>query len=127
MISPARSACGMRIKMSKKNKNYLDYIPVHSANFPWEVNKQGLVEIRVTNKGFYNWLAQKFFHKPRVSRISLEEYGSFIWQQIDGHKSIYDIGLLVREEFGEKAEPVFERLARYFRTLENTHYIRFVK
>lgn len=68
----------------KNKKNYLDYIPVHAADHPWEVNKQGTVEIQVTNKGFYNWLAQKLFHKPRVSRISLEEFGSFIWQQIDG-------------------------------------------
>ncbi len=109
-----------------KKKNYLDYIPAHSSNHPWEVNKQGLVEIQVTNKGFYNWIAQKLFHKPRVSRISLEEFGSFIWQQIDGKKSIYEIGLLVREHFGEKAEPVFERLAGYFRTLERTKYIYFV-
>ena len=68
------------------------------------------------NKGLANRIAQICFGRPKVSHITLEELGSFIWQQIDGEKSILQIGELVQEAFGEKAEPLYERLAHVFGT-----------
>ena len=58
----------------------------------WDVSEDGIVEITVENTGFYNTIAQKIFKKPRYSFIKLDEYGSFVWQKIDGKKSIYEIG-----------------------------------
>ena len=66
----------------KKKKNYLDYVPVCAPGYNWKLNEKKQVEIEVQNKGFYNWLAQKFFKRPKVSYISLDEYGSFVWQKI---------------------------------------------
>lgn len=57
----------------KKKKNYLDFVPVCAAGLQWKLNEKKLVEIEVQNKGFYNWLAQKFFKRPKVSYISLDE------------------------------------------------------
>ena len=59
--------------------------------------------------------------------ITLEELGSFIWQQIDGEKSILQIGELVQEAFGEKAEPLYERLAQYMKILYGKGFITFCK
>ena len=53
--------------------------------------------------------------------------GSFIWQQIDGEKSILQIGELVQEAFGEKAEPLYERLAQYMKILYGKGFITFCK
>ena len=92
----------------KEKKNYLDYIPICAPGFTWE-EKKGIVTIKMENKGFYNWLAQKLFKRPRFSYIDLDEFGSFVWKQMDGKRTIYEISEMVREHFGDRAEPVVER------------------
>ena len=39
------------------------------------------------------------------------------WELIDGERNILDIGTIIKGNFGEKAEPVYERLAQYFKIL----------
>ncbi|MCI5597123.1 MAG: PqqD family peptide modification chaperone [Lachnospiraceae bacterium] len=110
----------------KKKENYLDYVPVCAPGYEWSEEK-GVVVIKVENKGFYNWVAQKLFKRPRFSYISLDEFGSFVWKQMDGTKTIYEIAGKVKEEFGEKAEPLYERISQYFQILYRNHYIGYVK
>lgn len=110
--------------MSKKGKkNYLDYVPVCAPEHTWELNEKNLVVIHVENKGFYNRLAQKVFKRPKVSHISLDAYGSFVWQQMDGKRTIYDISHLVKERYGAEAEPLLERLTKFFQILYENHFI----
>ena len=49
--------------------------------------------------------------------------GSFIWPLLDGKKDIVELGKLVETEFGEKASPLYERLAKYFQILESYEFI----
>lgn len=107
----------------EKKKNYLDFVPVCAPGYTWKLNEKKLVEIEVQNTGFYNRLAQKLFKRPKVSYISLDEYGSFIWQQMDGKRTIYEISFLVKERYGEEAEPLLQRLTRFFQILYHNHYI----
>ncbi|MBQ8148867.1 MAG: PqqD family protein [Lachnospiraceae bacterium] len=58
-----------------------------------------------------------------MTRVDLERMGNFIWPLVDGERNLIDIGALVREKFGEAAEPLYERLAEYFRTLERNGFI----
>ena len=109
----------------KEKKNYLDYIPICAPGFTWE-EKKGIVTIKMENKGFYNWLAQKLFKRPRFSAIDLDEFGSFVWTQMDGKRTIYEISEMVREHFGDRAEPVVERLVKYFQILYRNHFIGYV-
>ena len=111
----------------KKNENYLDYVPVCAPGHSWDCNEKKLVVIHVENKGFYNRLAQKLFKRPKVSHITLDEFGSFVWKEMDGKRTIYEIGLLVKGQFGDKAEPLYERLAQYFQTLYRNHLIGYCK
>ena len=53
--------------------------------------------------------------------------GSFIWSLIDGKRTIYDIALLVKEKYGDKAEPLYNRLVQYMRNLEDYGFITIVK
>ena len=53
--------------------------------------------------------------------------GSFVWPLIDGERNITDIGVFVKEHFGEKAEPLYERLAKYFKVLESYGFVEFKK
>ncbi|MGN0437321.1 MAG: PqqD family protein [Lachnospiraceae bacterium] len=116
--------------MSKKNKqsaNYLNFIPEYNEAFPFEIDEEGKVTIFVENKGLFNHFAQKLLKKPKVSQIHLDEMGNFIWPLIDGQKNVYDIAGLVKEEFGEKAEPLYNRLVQYMRNLENYQFIKMKK
>lgn len=113
--------------MSKKRTvsgNYLDYIPVPEDACRHEISEEGRVTIFVENKGVFHWIAQRLFHRPRISQIHLDEMGNFIWPLMDGTRSIQDIALLVKEKFGEKAEPLYNRLVQYMRNLESYGFIR---
>ena len=112
--------------MSKKevvSENYLEKIPKRNESIKWNLDENNRVTLEVENKGFFNKIAQKFFKKPKVSYVHLDENGSFLWQHLDGEKSILDLGVLVKEEFGEKAEPLYERLCKYFQILESYAFI----
>ena len=111
----------------KKTENYLERIPTKCEKFRWTESDNGLVTIEVDNKGFFNRLLQKIAKKPPISYIHLDENGSFVWKLIDGEKDIIKIGELVKEHFGEAAEPVYERLVKYFAMLENAGFISFTK
>lgn len=112
--------------MAGKKENYLDYIPKHNSLYTWDKTEDGLVTIKVHNRGLFHKIAQIFFKKPKYSYIHLEEFGSFIWEQIDGVKTVYEIGQAVKDHFGQKAEPLYERLSKYMVTLRNNGYILYV-
>ncbi len=120
----------MEIILGKKkdiiSANFLDYIPQYGKNIEFKISKDGEVTILTENKGIANKVAQKFFHKPKVSNIHLDKMGNFIWPLIDGKKSILDISVLVKEKFGAECEPLYDRLATYFRNLESYDFVEFV-
>ena len=111
--------------MAKKQENYLEYIPVISPKNSWDVNENGKVTVHMVHKGFYAAIAQKFFGRPRVSHIDLDEQGSFVFQQINGLRTIGDIALLVKEKFPEEDSPLYARLIKYMQILRNNRFIYF--
>lgn len=113
-------------KKKEQQENYVDRVP-QILKTKWEVLEDGIVEIVVENTGFYNTLAQKLFKKPRFSFIKLDEYGSCVWQQIDGEKTIYEIGQILKKTHKGAEYQLYERLSTYFGILERNHYITFVK
>ena len=61
--------------------------------------------------------------KPRYSMIELEQMGSYVWQEMDGQKTVYELACMERERFGDKAEPAFERLSSYLKILRVWLYL----
>lgn len=110
--------------MSKQKKgNYLNYIPTKVDTFSWDKDDSGIVTIYIENKKIFQRITQKLLGKPKVSQIHLERYGSFIWQQIDGSRSVMDIAELADKEFGEEIHPLYERIASYFDILERSGFV----
>ncbi|MGN0577419.1 MAG: PqqD family protein [Ruminiclostridium sp.] len=107
----------------KKERNYLDFIPVHSDRISYERDESGQVTILIENKGVFNRLFQKIAEKPRITRVDLQGQGNFVWLCIDGKKTVYDIAEEVRARFGEEAEPLYNRLVTYMRTLESCGFV----
>lgn len=114
-------------KTLRIEQNYLELIPQRNASIRWNTDENGRVTLEIDNKGFMNRLAQKLFKKPKISFVYLDEMGSFVWPLIDGETNIIHIGELVREHFGEKADPLYERLAKYFKILESYGFVSFDK
>ena len=110
----------------KKNNNFLDYIPDHSDKITWS-QKDEIVTVDMYHKGFFPWIAQKFFKRPKVSHIALDKHGSFIWKNINGVNSVNDIAMLVKAEFGNDAEPLYDRLVQYIRILKNNGFITYTR
>lgn len=116
--------------MRKKNltkENYLERIPFRNETIGWSTDEEGVVTLEIENKGFFKVLTQKLFKKPKISYVHLDEMGSFVWPIVDGEKSILQIGEEVEKKFGEKANPLYERLAKYFQILESYDFIKWNK
>lgn len=111
------------MKKQTKSPNLLDLIPVQSQKHKAEIDDDGKVTIFVENKGLFNFIAQKLFKKPRFSQIHLEEFGSFIWQQIDGKRTVKEVADLMHEKFGSRADPLYPRISMYMKTLLNYDFV----
>ena len=112
--------------MAKRTgKNYLDFIPVINPQNDWSADGDGTVTIHMVHRGFYAAVAQRFFHTPRVSHIRLDAYGSFLWKEIDGTKSVGDLAQGMKAQFGAQAEPLYDRLVKYMQILRNNRFILF--
>ena len=110
----------------KKNsgENFLEKIPALNEDISYKTNDEGIVTLAIKNKGFVNFLAQKLFFKPDTTYIHLDELGSFSVLCMDGERDIIAIGELVNEKFGEKAEPLYERLAKFFQIMASYKFIK---
>ena len=75
-----------------------------------------------------HWV-QRFFRKlrfkiPEVTYIKLDAYSSFIFLNIDGNRTVKEIGEIMDEKYGEEAKPLYERLLLFLNHIEvNAKYI----
>lgn len=109
--------------MAKQKRNFLDYVPQKNKDNKWTKEKNELITIHAVHKGFFSLLAIKCFARPRVSHIHLDEYGSFVWKQIDGKKTIGQLAEIIKSEYGAGAEPLYNRLVHYMKVLYNNKLI----
>ncbi|MBE6577214.1 MAG: PqqD family protein [Ruminococcaceae bacterium] len=117
----------MKKKKNVISENYLEKRPKRAPHLAWSQDEKGLVTLDIENKGVFNKIAQVLFKKPKVSHVHLDEMGSFVWPLLDGEKNIIELGKDVDEHFGEKAHPLYERLAKYFQILDSYHFIEWSK
>lgn len=110
-----------------KNDNYLDKKPYIKGGIPFSRDASGIITLEIENKGFVNKICQKFFKKPKVSFIHLDEIGSFAIENADGEKTITEIGVMVKEKFEDKAEPLYERLAKFFQIMDSYSFLEWNK
>lgn len=109
--------------MKKKiSRNYLDYIPEHNPEIRYETRKDGIVILYVEWKGFFHRIAQRFFHKPEVSDIRMDRYGSFVWLCIDGTKDVQTLS----EELDRNFPKMEKSLSRLIKFLEIMHDNRLI-
>lgn len=108
----------------KIDKNYLDYIPVKNPEIKYETNDKGTITVFIRWEGFFNKIAQKFFHRPKISSIDLDDYGSFVWNAIDDKKDIYTLSQELDAHF-PKMEKSLSRLIKFLEILKDHHLITY--
>ena len=109
----------------QKEENFLLRTPLRKEGLEFETDEKGNVTLLIENKGFYNRLFQKLLKKPKVTYIHLDEMGSFIWPLFSPDKDIVELGKDVAEKFGDKAEPLYERLSEYIKRLESYGFVSY--
>lgn len=112
-----------KTKTRRLPANYMDIVFSKNAEIQWRVKEDGFVEVDMVNKGFFNSIAQKFFHRPRVSHIALDKYGSTLWLALDGTATVNDLLAKMNEAFPAESDKMLNRLVQFLTTLERWKFI----
>ncbi|MBT3181747.1 MAG: PqqD family protein [Deltaproteobacteria bacterium] len=66
------------------------------------------------------WLQPRL--KRPFMRVSLDEFGSFVWKRIDGRSSYSELHTAMTSHFGEKLQESDERLQKFLTTLQHNQF-----
>jgi hypothetical protein len=107
-----------------KNINYLDITPYRKHKE--EIDENGLVTVLIPKfkRTFANDILSRI-GKPHHVRIKLDEFGSEAWLQLNGRQNVSAISKKLVLKFGEKIQPVEERLTKFLTNLYLQGFISF--
>lgn len=107
------------------NDELLNMVFKKCDNIKYEVDEEGIVTVFEKQ----DHKIQKFFRKlkfkiPMYRKITFDEYSSEVFTLIDGVKTVKEIGESLEFKFGEKVEPLYERLLTFLNHIYlNCNYI----
>jgi len=106
--------------------NLLDLVPIR--NIKWEKKENSLIVLLKPK------FTQAFLSKhvlPRLKnpyyRIKLDDMGSYIWESCDGQSTVKELAEGLKNKFGDRVEPLYDRLALFLQSLEKNHFILYKK
>ncbi len=114
-------------KKINKDDNFLDLVPKIKSSQQWDVMDEGLIRIIIPRNGVLDKVVRIFFKTPEVMKIDLDSLGSSVWKAIDGNRNIEEIAQIINKEYGEKANPIYQRLVTYINILRNNKFITLEK
>ncbi len=94
----------------------------------WEVNEENN-RIVILRPKFRNALAARVFHpfmENKFFRINLDDIGTLVWRHCDGKHTVKKIGEHMAAQFGENAEPIYERLGKFLLQLQREKFIEVI-
>jgi len=128
---------------SRKRKpdvvNILDLIPERNRQLHFSIREESLEKATPKDPGATGTVGIKvprfrgrlghdlcrILHISPWININLDAYGSLVWLRIDGHRTVHELGAGLKEEFGDKAEPIYVRLAEFLSLLERNRIIKY--
>lgn len=111
------------MKKNKESQNLLELIPSKLCESIVEEGKEFVLLPKFPSK-FGRKFLMPIFKNPFV-KVELDEIGRFIWSLVDGKKDIYEISELAKEHFGDKIEPVYERVGKFFSMMKMSSIVEF--
>lgn len=106
-----------------KDDNFMLYIP-KKKHKTFEVNN-GIVKLVFYHEKWMEKFARWLVKKSNISDMELDKLGSRVWLLIDGNNTVHHIGKIISTEFGQSAEPVYDRLLMFLRFLNKKGWIIF--
>ena len=103
----------------------MDFVPVKNPDIEYQTGEDGIVTVFIEWKGFYHRIAQKFFHRPRVSEVKLDNYGSFVWLSIDDMRYFHQLSNILDAQF-PFIEKSLSRLIKFLEILRDNHLIHWI-
>ena len=112
------------LQLEQNEQNLFDLIPERKNDF--EKTEDGIIWIiqpKFTSKFMRKYIVPHL--KRPFFKVKLDEFGSSVWEYIDGQRTIAQIGQKLHTDFGEKVEPVYDRLAIFFQSLQRLRFVQY--
>ncbi len=104
--------------------NLLDLIPERKIRYV--ESNDGLIIIfkpKFKNKIIVKYIVPRL--KSPDYKVKLDQFGSFVWKHCDGNNTVEQIGRLLKEEFQDNIEPIYDRLAQFIQSLVRYKFIEY--
>ncbi len=104
--------------------NFLELVP--KRNYDHETSDKGMINILIpkfTNRFMVENILPRLKHP--YMKINLDEFGTEVWLQMDGVRSVGEIADILTKKFGERIQPVEERLTKFLSQLDSHKFISF--
>lgn len=109
-------------KPSKKDVNLLDLRPRRTKR--WKRGDKVTILVpkarSTLGRHFVDALGLKKSYK-----VNLDEFGSEVWKLCDGKRTVKEIGVELKKRFGDKVEPLYDRLGVFMNMMIREDLIRF--
>lgn len=111
--------------MIDRNDELLNMIFKISTKVEYETDEKGIVTILIKQDHRIQRAIRKIgFRLPEYKRVTMDAYGSCVFLQFDGRRNVREIGDSLEETYGDKVQPLYERLLLFISHLEQQfHYI----
>ena len=116
----------MRREKRRAEVNLLDLKP--SRTYEWETDgNDGVIVLvpKFRNRLLVSWLLPRL--RSQHFRVKLDAFGSHVWLNCDGTKTVHEIGQSLKQRFGHTIEPVYDRLAVFIKRLQQERFIQFTE
>ncbi|MDR0927780.1 MAG: PqqD family protein [Ignavibacteria bacterium] len=113
------------MKKEHKKANLLELTPIHLLTH--EYRADGEIDVLVPR--FKHSVFQKILPKHRSPYIkaNLDELGTATWELIDGKRNVTEIAEMMVEKYGERIEPVHQRVSAFMQQMYRNKFISFVE
>lgn len=112
------------MKKKEDSKNLLELIPSKLCDSVFEGEKEFILLPKFPSK-FGRKFIMPILTKPFL-KIELDEIGTYIWNTVDGEKNVYEICEMAKNHFGDKVEPVYERVGKFFSMMKLSSVVEFI-
>ena len=109
-----------------KGKNALELIPVRMYLYETDSNYLVTIIIPKFKRKFIVKYLVPMLKSPDI-KLKLDEYGSFVWMNMDGKTSVGTISKKMVEKFGDGMQQVEDRISRYMTQLYEQRFITFTE
>ena len=108
--------------MAKRAKNLFELVPRQKR--PFEECPDGTIDVLSPKygRGPVASVLKRFLKNTPV-RMHLDDIGASVWRLCDGERNVHQIGASLQERFGERIEPVYDRLAMFLEQMRKNGLI----